>query len=232
MRRLSAVAASLALLLPAGCGGADSSRDDPRRGESTPTRARTIVAALGDSITAGAPLWDPSPSIRAAIGAAADPKSQYEYWAQRRLRGTRFRNCGVPGERTDRIILRLRDCAKGADVLVVQGGVNDILQGRQAEAAARNLRAMVRRGKRLGLRVALAEALPYNDGYPATVGAIRELNRQIVAIGREQGVPVFPWYRRMEDPRAPGRMKGEWTADGAHPTVAGYRRLAEVVELP
>ena len=232
MRRLAAAAASLALLLSAGCGGADSSRDDPPRAGSTPAKARTIVAALGDSITAGAPLWDPSPSVRARMRVALDPASQYEYWAQRRLRGTRFRNCGVPGERTDRIILRLRDCAKGADVLVVQGGVNDILQGGRAEAAARNLRAMVRRGRRLGLRVALAEALPYNPGYPATVGAIRQLNRLIAAIGREQGVPVFPWYRRLEDPSAPGRMKRQWTADGAHPTVAGYRRLAEVVELP
>ena len=232
MRRLAAAAASLTLLVPAGCGGADASRDEPRRGGNTPAKAKTIVAALGDSITAGAPLWDPSPTLRARIGAALDPRSQYEYWAQRRLRGTRFRNCGVPGERTDRIILRLRDCAKGADVLVVQGGVNDILQGKQPEAAAGNLRAMVRRGKRLGVRVALAEALPYNDSYPATVGVIRELNRLIAAIGREEDVPVFPWYSRLEDPRAPGRMKGEWTADGAHPTVAGYRRLAEVVELP
>ena len=222
----------MALLLPVGCGEPESSRDDPRRGGSARAEGTTIVAALGDSITAGAPLWDPSPTIRARIGAAADPESQYEYWAQRRLRGTRFRNCGVPGERTDRIILRLRDCAKGADVLVVQGGVNDIIQGKQANAAADNLRAMVRKGKRLGLRVALAEALPYNDGYPATVGAIRELNRLIAAIGREQGVPVFPWYRRLEDPAAPGRMARQWTADGAHPTVAGYRRLAEVVELP
>ena len=91
---------------------------------------------------------------------------------------------------------------------------------------------MVRRGRRLGLRVALVEALPYNDGYPATVGAIRELNRLIAAIGREQGAPVFPCYRRLEDPNAPGRMARQWTTDGAHPTVAGYRRLAEVVELP
>lgn len=191
-----------------------------------------VVAALGDSITAGSPLWDPDAGVRERIGVALDPESQYEYWAQLRLGPARFRNCGVSGERTDQIARRLRACARGAAVLVVQGGVNDIAQGRQLDGAAENLQAMVREGERLGLRVALVEVLPWNNGYPAAAPHIRELNRLIALIGREEGVPVFPWYRRLEDPRAPGRMKREWTADGDHPSVAGYRRLAEVVELP
>lgn len=190
------------------------------------------MAALGDSITAGTPLWDPDPGVRQRIGVALDPESQYEYWAQLRLRGTRFRNCGVPGERTDQIARRLRRCAMGARVLVVQGGVNDIAQRRHVDAAAGNLQAMVRRGKRLGLRVALAELLPWNAGPPGAEREIRELNRLIGAIAREEEVPVLPWYRRIADPQRPGRMKREWTADGAHPSVAGYRRLGEVVELP
>ena len=191
-----------------------------------------MVAALGDSITAGSPLWDPDQGVRDRIGAALDPESQYGYWAQLRLPRTRFRNCGVPGQRTDQIARRLRRCARGADVLVVQGGVNDIAQGRQVAAAARDLRAMVKGGKRLGLRVALAELLPWNEGYPAADADIRELNRLIAAMARLEDVPVFRWYRRLEDPGARGRMKRAWTDDGAHPSVAGYRRLAEVVELP
>ena len=232
MCRFAALAASLALLLHAGCRSEDSSREDPRLGGSPPAKAGTVVAALGDSITAGSPLWDPDAGVRERIGAGLDPESQYEYWAQLRLRGTRFRNCGVNGERTDQIARRLRGCAKGADVLIVQGGVNDIAQGRQLDGAAANLAAMVREGKRLGLRVALVELLPWNEGFPAAAADITELNRLIAAIGREEGVPVFPWYRRLEDPRAPGRMRARFTADGSHPSVAGYRRLAEVVELP
>jgi lysophospholipase L1-like esterase len=232
VRPFSAVAGFLALLLQAGCGGEDSSRDEARRSAGSAKKGITVVAALGDSITAGSPLWDPNPGIRRRLGLALDPGSQYEFWAQRRLERTRFRNCGVPGARTDQIAQRLHGCARGADVLIVQGGTNDIDQGRQASAAARNLQSMVREGKRLGLRVAIAEALPWNDGYPAAAPAIRRLNGLIAAIGRREEVPVYPWYRRLEDPRAPGRMKRRFTADGAHPTVAGYRRLAEVVELP
>ena len=69
-----------------------------------------------------------------------------EYWAQRRTGASRFRNCGVFGERTDEIALAPDACATGAQVLVVQGGINDIARGRSVYVAAATLRAMVRRG--------------------------------------------------------------------------------------
>ena len=224
--RRHAVAAAAMCLVAAGCGS---------EGEPAPEKAQrpaTVVAALGDSITAGSPLWDPDERVRARIGPAADVRSQYEYWARRRLPGTDFRNCGVFGERTDQIAARLDACAEGADVLIVQGGINDIAQMRRVRTAARNLRGMVARGRELGLRVALVEVLPWNNGGLLAAPRIRRLNGLIAAIGREEQVPVFPWYERLEDPAAPGQMKPEWTIDGDHPSVEGYRRLAEVVELP
>jgi len=199
--------------------------------EGGSTRA-TLVAALGDSITAGSPLWDPDPSIRKRIGAELDPESQYEYWAGLRLPDVRFRNCGVFGERTDQIAARLDDCARGAEVLIVQGGINDIAARRRVSTAAGNLRRMVARGKELGLRVALVEVLPWNNGGAVAAKRIRGLNRLIGELARDERVPVFPWYERLEDPHAPGRMKGEWTIDGDHPSVKGYERLAATVELP
>ena len=50
MRRIASIA--LVLALGAGCGGAD----EPSAGGSVPEAGRTVVASLGDSITAGAPL--------------------------------------------------------------------------------------------------------------------------------------------------------------------------------
>ena len=196
--------------------------------DRTPDR---LVAALGDSITAGSPLWDPDPAIRARIR-DADPRSQYEYWAERRLPGVGFRNCGVFGERTDQIAARLDACADGAEALIVQGGINDIAQLRRVRTAARNLRAMVRRGKELGLEMVLVEVLPWNNGYPGADLRISGLNRLIGEIGRDERVPVLPWYGTLDDPDRPGRMKPDWTIDGNHPSVEGYRRLAETVELP
>jgi lysophospholipase L1-like esterase len=116
---------------------------------------------------------------------------------------------------------------RGADVLIVQGGINDIVQGRAVDTAATNLRAMVRRGKELGLRVAIADVLPWNNGWPDAEPAIRRLNALIADIAREESVPVLPFHDTLEDTDRPGRMREEWTQEGDHPNEAGYRRLAE-----
>ena len=73
-----------------------------------------LVAALGDSIHAGSPYWDPDPDVRARIGDELDEQSQWEYWAARKDPRLRFRNCGVYGERTDEIAKRLRRAARAA----------------------------------------------------------------------------------------------------------------------
>lgn len=169
------------------------------------------VAAIGDSITAGSP-WDDDPEVGwPAAAAAADPR-------------LRFAVRAVYGKRTDEIAAWLEEAVEGAEVLVVQGGINDIAQGLQVAGAAENLSAMVRRGEELGLRVAVADVLPWNNGWPDAEAPIRELNAQIAALG----VPVLPFHATLEDPERPGRMREEWTSDGDHPSVEGYRRLGEI----
>jgi lysophospholipase L1-like esterase len=192
------------------------------RARPIPAAERAIVvAALGDSITEGSPGYD------SRRGGAET--SQWEYWAARADPRLEFRNCGIHGQRTDEILARLEECAAGADVLVVQGGINDIAQGRPVEDAAANLRAMVRRGRGLGLRVAVADVLPWNNGWPDAEPKIRRLNELIAAMAREEGVTLLPFHDTLEGPERPGRMRDEWThADGDHPSVAGYRRLGEL----
>jgi lysophospholipase L1-like esterase len=245
VRRAAAVGL-LAALAAAGCGGgggngaAAGTQATPTTpaGETAPPPARrparpVLIAALGDSITAGSPLWDPDPRVRAQAPDQLNDQSQYEYWARRRLGpNARFRNCGVFGERTDQIARRLDACARGAQVLIVQGGINDLSQGRAANAAAKDLRAIVRRGRALGLRVALADVLPWNNGYPRVTPRIDQLNRLIVRIGHDEKVRVLPFHDTVADPSRPGGMRAQLTVDGDHPNVAGYRLLGNAVSLP
>jgi lysophospholipase L1-like esterase len=116
---------------------------------------------------------------------------------------------------------------RDADVLIVQGGINDIAQGRDVETAAANLGAMVRRGKALGLRVAVADVLPWNNGWPEAEPRIRRLNELIAELAHDEGIPLLPFHDTLEDPDRPGRMREEWTHEGDHPNEDGYRRLAE-----
>jgi lysophospholipase L1-like esterase len=190
--------------------------------------AGILVVALGDSIHAGSPYWDPDPDVRARIGDELDERSQWEYWAAKADPRLRFRNCGVYGERTDEIAKRFDRCTSGADVLIVQGGINDIAQGRDVEPAAENLRALVRRGREQGLRVAIANVLPWNRGWPRAEAPINRLNELIAELAAAEDVPVLPFYETLSSPESPGRMRDEWTSDGDHPSVDGYRRLGEL----
>ncbi|HEX7084628.1 MAG TPA: GDSL-type esterase/lipase family protein [Gaiellaceae bacterium] len=177
-----------------------------------------IVSCLGDSITEGSPHWN-------ARRREGDEEGQWEHWAGLRHPELAFRNHGVWGERTDEILARFDEAADGADALIVQGGINDIAQGRPVDAAAANLAHMVERALALDLRVAVCDVLPWNAGWPDHAAAIRALNERIHAFG----VPVLPFHDTLEDPERPGRMAAEWAdPDGDHPSVAGYRRLGEL----
>src|SRR5207249_1118407 len=105
---------------------------------------RIVVACLGDSITAGSPLWDPDPAER---------------------------------------------------------------------------------GRRLGLAVALADVLPWNNGDGRAANDIARLNALVRALAEGLGVPLLPFHDTLVDPARPHRMREEWTDDGAHPSVEGHRLL-------
>jgi lysophospholipase L1-like esterase len=186
-----------------------------------------VIAALGDSITAGNPGFDPQPGARSAYGFGDDERSSYEFWAAEANPGVEIRNCGVFGERTDEIAARLEGCAEGADGVIVQGGINDIAQRYDVQRSAENLRGIVADAKGMGLKVAIADVLPWNNGHPAADPKIEALNLLIAEIAAEESIPLLRFHATLEDPGAPGLMKAEWTADGDHPSVEGYRRLGE-----
>jgi lysophospholipase L1-like esterase len=176
------------------------------------------VACLGDSITEGSPYWD-------SRKGSGDPEGQWEHWAGLQHPELELRNFGIWGERTDQIAERFDDAVAGADVLIVQGGINDIAQGRSVDSAAADLAHMIERGLALDLQVAVCDVLPWNNGWPDHAAAIRELNERIHAFG----VPLLPFHDTLEDVDRPGRMRDDWTnEDGDHPSLAGYRRLGEV----
>ena len=201
------------------CGGDDS---------QAPPEPPPIVAALGDSITAGALGWSPNPELREVIAERGQltRESQWEYWAGRATdEAFRFRNCGVEGDRTDEIEARFEQCTEGAEVVVVQGGTNDLAQNRTAATAAQNILDMVRRAKDAGLRTLVTTVPPIAARYPKLASEVRRLNELIVALAGEEDVPVIDFFRLLEDPRRPDRMAGRWTDDGVHPTVDGYARI-------
>ena len=183
---------------------------------------RIVVAVAGDSISAGSPLWDPDPAVRTRIP-APDERSQWQWWAKRADPRLEFRTTAVYGERTDQIASRLDLVLDGADVLVVQGGINDLVQGRPLEPAALNVAAMLERGRAAGLALAVADVLPWNNGDARTAGAIRSFN----ALIHELATRLLPFHDTLADPADPTRMRDGLTDDGDHPSIEGHRLLGE-----
>jgi lysophospholipase L1-like esterase len=185
-------------------------------------RSRILVAVAGDSISAGSPLWDPDPAVRARIP-APDERSQWQWWAALADPRLGFRTTAVYGERTDEIARRLDLVLGGADVLVVQGGINDVVQQRPVEEAAENLEAMLERGRAAGVVVAVTDVLPWNNGDERTAADIERLNALIRLID----APLLPFHDTLADPADPTRMGDGLTDDGDHPSVEGHRLLGE-----
>jgi lysophospholipase L1-like esterase len=185
-----------------------------------------VVAVAGDSISAGSPLWDPDPSVRAAI-ANPDERSQWQWWSARADSRLEFRTTAVYGERTDEIARRLDLVLIGAHVLVVQGGINDVAQRRSVVEAARNIEAMLARGRAAGLDLAVADVLPWNNGDETQAAEIRRLNELIGKLAAAAGATLLPFHDTLADSSDPRRMRPELTDDGDHPSVEGHRLLGE-----
>jgi lysophospholipase L1-like esterase len=194
--------------------------------------SRIVVAVAGDSISAGSPLWDPDPAVRARI-ATPDERSQWQWWAARADARLEFRPSAVYGERTDEIAHRLDLVLTGADVLVVQGGINDVVQRRSVDEAAQNLEMMLARGRAAGLALAVTDVLPWNNGDKRTATDIGRLNALIRDVAATTGVSLLPFHDTLADPEDPTRMRDGLTDDGDHPSVEGHRLLGErAFQLP
>jgi lysophospholipase L1-like esterase len=185
-----------------------------------------VVAVAGDSISAGSPLWDPDPAVRAGI-AAPDERSQWQWWASEADPRLEFRTTAVYGERTDQIARRLDLVLPGAHVLVVQGGINDVVQRRPIEEAVGSLEAMLARGRAAGLRLAVADVLPWNNGDERAATDIERLNVLIRELARTAGATLLPFHDTLADPAEPRRLGKGLTDDGDHPSIEGHRLLGE-----
>lgn len=188
--------------------------------------AGIVVAVAGDSISAGSPLWDPDPVVRARI-AAPDERSQWQWWAAQADVRLEFRTSAVYGERTDQIARRLDLVLDGADALVVQGGINDVVQRRPLDEAAADIEAMLERGRAAGLPLAVADVLPWNNGDERAADDIRRLNDLIHRLAASAGATLLPFHDTLADPAAPTRLATGLTDDGDHPSLEGHRLLGE-----
>jgi acyl-CoA thioesterase-1 len=168
----------------------------------------SVVAVLGDSITAG-------------LGLTADRALPARLQSALERMGARVqvRGLGVLGDTTGGGLARVERVPAETRVCVVALGGNDLLQGVDPSRAKANLRAIIQHLKSRGVRVVLAGVRA-----PALLGAAyaQRFNAIFPDLAREQGVFYAPDFftgvigvsRYMQ-------------RDGIHPNADGARVIAE-----
>jgi lysophospholipase L1-like esterase len=190
----------------------------------------TRIIAIGDSTTAG------TPGFRSPLESPPDGdgnvESQFAYWLMRARADWRVLNRGVNGERSDQIAARFaRDVTtEKPHAVIVLAGVNDIYQGRAAGAVERELEAMYLASRTDGIPVVAASILPYNTASPDENRRMHEVNRWIAAyaLAHEDDVAYCDARAAVAAPESLDRLAS--SPDGLHPSVDGYRAIAEALE--
>src|SRR5205085_2532737 len=181
---------------------------ESRPAPAAPEDKRPIIAAFGDSLSAGF---------------GADPGMSYPDFLQKELdrRGYRYRvvNAGISGDTTTDALERVNTVIglKPAIVIVEFGG-NDGLRGLPVATTRANLEQIIPALQSSGAKVMLAGmTLPPNYG-PEYIHSFEMVYRDLA---KQFGVPLLPFLLRGVggNPRLMQR-------DGMHPTGEGNRIVA------
>lgn len=188
------------------------------------TRPKIVVVAMGDSTTAGTPGFE-SP-VEAPPRGRGDETSQYAYWLMQAHPEWDVLNRGVNGERSDQIRARFeRDVIAAAPrAAVIVAGVNDVYQGLSVDHVTAQLHAMYSAASRAGIPVVAGSIIPYNTATPEQNARMRQINDWI---RRRAGVAFVDTRAALAASNDPDTLFD--SPDGLHPSVAGYRRMAEAI---
>lgn len=145
--------------------------------------------------------------------------------------GLRTVNEGIAGDTTGGMLERMdRVYAADPSVVVVLGGVNDLLSGYSAGQVTANLRSIVQNlhENLPKARIVVQSIYPIADStdlyYTDIICAVNDALRSMAA---ELDYTYADVYAALQT--ADGRLDGRYSDDGLHPNDAGYRAACPVV---
>ena len=187
-------------------------------------KKKTIIAALGDSTTAGTPFAQ-SP-LEAPPNGAGDPEGQYSYWMMHWRPDWKVLNYGIAGQTTIQIRDRFDDIIRaGPRYVIILAGVNDIYQGLPGSVTAENLLWMYKEAQGHSIMPIAATVLPFDEATPAQAAAIDELNKWIKNAADKMRIPCADLNAAVRDPADPHKLSG--SPDSIHPDIGGYRKMGK-----
>lgn len=151
--------------------------------------------------------------------------------------GKPYINRGISGQTTPQMLVRFRPDVINLkpEVVVILAGTNDIAGNTgpsTLEMIMDNLISMTELAEFNHIKVVLCSVLPAFD-YPwkpgmEPAGKIVSLNKMIKKYADEHKVVYLDFFTSMADDR--NGLKKEYTEDGVHPTLTGYKVMEPLVE--
>ena len=198
---------------------------------------RNDWANLGRYRDANAKLGPPAPGEQRVVFYG---NSITDGWARlfpEMFPGKPYVSRGIGGQTTPQLLVRFRQdvVALKPKVVVILAGTNDIAGNTgpsSLEMIQGNLASMTEIARANGIRVVLSSVLPVYD-YPWRPGLepapkIIALNAWMRRYATSVGEVYLDYHSAMKDAR--DGLPPELAKDGVHPTEAGYRVMARLVE--
>ena len=167
--------------------------------------------------------------------------SIFDFWAPNfatTFPGKPYVGRGISGQTTPQMLVRFRQdvIALKPKVVVILAGTNDIAGNTgpsTLEMIENNLASMAEVAKANGIRVVIASVLPayvypWRPSVEHPAQTIVALNAWMKDYASRNGFVYLDYHSAMADERM--GMKSDLSADGVHPSEAGYRVMAPLTE--
>ncbi len=141
-------------------------------------------------------------------------------------------NSGVSGDETSNMLARVDSAVlnREPDVVVILGGINDLLTGRSEESIVDNLHTIVERILlwQEKTQILLLSVYPVSEGGARTVtGHIQSLNEKIEKLAAETACRYVDVYSVLC--QQDGTLAEPYSYDGLHLSEEGYRAAVPVI---
>lgn len=143
---------------------------------------------------------------------------------------TDIANRGISGDTTAGLLARFAATfSVGADVCVIQIGINDLMQGSPPEQVERNCRELLQRlsDSIPATKVVLTAVLLTGEKSRDLNATVRELNTRLMRLAAERGATWLD-VNKLLCPR--GHLEQKYTNDGTHLTGDGYKVFAAALQ--
>jgi lysophospholipase L1-like esterase len=205
--------------------------------QPTDQQLRTDWANLGKYRDANARLVPPANGENRVVFMGNSITEGWQQYFPTMFAGKPYINRGIGGQTTPQMLVRFRPdvIALKPKVVVILAGTNDIAGNTgpsTLEMIEDNLASMAELASANGIKVVMSSILPVYD-YPWKPGLepapkIIAVNKWMKEYAASHGAIYLDYHSAMADAR--GGMRADLANDGVHPSEAGYRVMAPLVE--